>query len=102
MMIDSITKTELIRKFADQHHIHPSVSEDIVNSILHALVRALRDDQRIEIRGFGSFEIRTRAPRKARNPRTGETVMTTGSRLIHFKPGKDLKERVDQKKPPRL
>ncbi|MBS7351325.1 MAG: integration host factor subunit beta [Comamonas sp.] len=61
-------------------------------TITHALVRG----QRIEIRGFGSFMVHQRAPRQGRNPRTGEQVAVPAKRVVHFKPGKALRQAVDK------
>ena len=67
-----------------------------VNRILECMSDGLSKGHRIEIRGFGSLTCRYRAPRKAHNPRTGERVYTTGKYTPHFKPGKEMRERVDQ------
>ncbi len=67
-----------------------------VKQILEYLSRTLADGERVEIRGFGSFALRYRGPRIGRNPRTGEVVSLTGKYVPHFKPGKRLRERVDQ------
>ena len=67
-----------------------------VKIILDRITEALVDDERIEIRGFGSFKLHERPPRTGRNPRTGEVVNIPAKRVPHFKPGKELRERVDQ------
>ena len=66
-----------------------------LNCILGQMITALAHGERIEIRGFGRFELRHRPPRLARNPKTGETVSLTAKVGIHFKPGKEMRERVD-------
>lgn len=66
-----------------------------VKSILEAMVASLVNGQRIEIRGFGSFSLSQRASRVGRNPKSGEKVMVPAKKVPHFKPGKDLRERVD-------
>lgn len=71
---------------------------ETVNYILTQMVDCLVSGQRIEIRGFGSFSVRYRPPRKAHNPKTGEKVVTEGKYCPHFKPGKELRERVDAAK----
>jgi integration host factor subunit beta len=63
--------------------------------VLDAMTQALASGQRIEIRGFGSFSLSERLPRIGRNPKSGEKVMVPGKRVPHFKPGKELRERVD-------
>jgi len=70
-------------------------AEIIVNTIFDSMVEVLRSEERIEIRGFGSFEIRVRAPRMGRNPKTGKNVPVNERRVPFFKVGKELKERVN-------
>jgi len=60
------------------------------------MVNALAEGQRVEIRGFGSFSLHHRPPRVGRNPKTGESVSVGSKYVPHFKPGKELKERVNQ------
>jgi len=69
---------------------------DSVNLLLDTLSDSLGDGHRIEIRGFGSFDLHYRKPRNAHNPRTGEKVVTTAKYSPHFKPGKELRELVDK------
>ena len=91
-----MTKSELIAKLAVRYpQLVAKDAEFAVKMILDAMTQSLVEGQRIEIRGFGSFEARQRAPRKARNPKTGETVYTQSKNAVHFKPGKELRERVD-------
>src|SRR5690606_14174123 len=66
-----------------------------VKTVLDAMTQALASGQRIEIRGFGSFSLSERAPRIGRNPKSGEKVQVPGKQVPHFKPGKELRERVD-------
>ena len=70
-------------------------AEFAVKAILDAMNDALVRGQRIEIRGFGSFSLHFRPPRQGRNPKTGEAVALSGKYVPHFKPGKDLRERVN-------
>ena len=70
-------------------------AEVIVNEVFSSMADELRGDGRIEIRGFGSFSLHFRPPRQGRNPKTGETVALAGKYVPHFKPGKDLRERVN-------
>ena len=72
-------------------------AEAIVNAVLEAMVESLRSGSSIEIRGFGSFRLRHRAARVGRNPKTGEAVALAAKYVPHFKPGKELRERVNQK-----
>jgi integration host factor subunit beta len=66
-----------------------------LNCMLNQMADALVEGERIEIRGFGSFDLRHRPPRIARNPRTGEAVNLPAKVAIHFKPGKEMRDRVD-------
>lgn len=69
--------------------------EVIVNTIFDSMCHSLQRGSRIEIRGFGSFEVRTRRPRQGRNPKTGQTVSVGTRKVPFFKVGKELKDRVD-------
>ena len=93
---ESITKSELINRLAEKR---PSLSlkevELSVNCLLETISSALEQGRRTEIRGFGSFDTRERAPRQARNPKTGERVLTPATRSVHFKPGKELAVRIN-------
>jgi integration host factor subunit beta len=69
-----------------------------VNEILDLLSQALLKKQRVEVRGMGSFDLRFRAPRNAHNPKTGEKVVTESKYSVHFKPGLELRQRVNDSK----
>ncbi len=89
-------KSELIEQMAARMtHLTEKQVADGVNKILELMSKALIDNQRIEIRGFGSFSLHYRPPRNAHNPKTGEKVVTEAKHSPHFKPGKELRERVD-------
>jgi integration host factor subunit beta len=91
-----MTKSELIARLAE--HFPQLVAKDAdfaVKTILDAMADSLAVGQRIEIRGFGSFALNRRPPRIGRNPKSGERVMVPEKRVPHFKPGKELRERVD-------
>ncbi len=91
-----MTKSELIELLAEQQpHLSQADVELAVRSIIEQLSRALADGERIEIRGFGSFCLHYRPPRMGRNPKTGEAVALPGKHVPHFKPGKELRERVN-------
>jgi integration host factor subunit beta len=75
-------------------------AEAMVNAVFTAMADALRADERIEIRGFGSFVVKHRRAREGRNPKTGNTVFVAAKRVPFFKVGKELKLRVDGKLPP--
>ncbi|MBP7548050.1 MAG: integration host factor subunit beta [Corallincola sp.] len=91
-----MTKSELIeRLIVRQSHLSPREVEWAVKEVIEQLSSSLEDGRRIEIRGFGSFSLHHRAPRIGRNPKTGETVKLEAKRVPHFKPGKELRERVN-------
>ena len=91
-----MTKSELIENIAiKQDQLPPRDVEQAVRMILERMAKALVNKQRIEIRGFGSFSLHYRAPRTGRNPKTGDSVTLSGKYVPHFKPGKDLRDRVN-------
>ncbi|MBV1929166.1 MAG: integration host factor subunit beta [Gammaproteobacteria bacterium] len=91
-----MTKSELIDRISQfQDQLPLKDVELAVKMILEEMAQALVDNQRIEIRGFGSFCLHYRKPRVGRNPKTGETVELPGKFVPYFKPGKELRERVN-------
>jgi integration host factor subunit beta len=91
-----MTRSELVTALAKrQPHLLRHDVELIVNCLLKQMADAIAWGERIEIRGFGSFDLHYRAPRIARNPKTNETVDLPAKVVVHFKPGKDMKDRVD-------
>lgn len=91
-----MTKSELIERIAaKQDQLPPKDVELAVKMVLERMTQALVHNQRIEIRGFGSFCLHFRAPRMGRNPKTGDTVELSGKYVPYFKPGKELRERVN-------
>ncbi len=91
-----MTKSELIEIItAKQKHLPAKDVELALKQILEIMSDALSQGERIEIRGFGSFSLHFRPPRQGRNPKTGEAVALSGKYVPHFKPGKDLRERVN-------
>ena len=89
-------KSELIANLAAKMTNLPEKQvTECVNTILELMSTALVQGKRIEIRGFGSFSLHYRPPRNAHNPKTGKKVVTTAKYSPHFKPGKELRERVD-------
>lgn len=92
----SVTKSELIQALADkQPHLGIKDVELSVKALLKRMTNALSDNERIEIRGFGSFSLHHRPPRVGRNPRTGDPVELPEKYVPHFKPGKELRDRVN-------
>jgi integration host factor subunit beta len=92
-----MTKSELIERLADKMRQVPSKDVELsIKEMLEQRAQTLQKGERIEIRGFGSFSLHYRAPRVGRNPKTGETVKLDGKYVPHFKPGKELRERVNE------
>jgi integration host factor subunit beta len=92
----SMTKSELISRLTE--HYPQLTAKDVkiaVATILEAMFTTLANGRRIEIRGFGTFTINRRPPRIGRNPKTGEEVPVPAKFVPHFKPGRELRERVD-------
>ncbi len=91
-----MTKSELIELIAArQSQLSSKDVELAVKTIIEHMAQTLATGERIEIRGFGSFSLHYRAPRIGRNPKTGESVGLSGKYVPHFKPGKELRERVN-------
>lgn len=91
-----MTKSELIELIAaKQSQLSIKDVELAVKTIIEQMAETLSTGERIEIRGFGSFSLHYRAPRIGRNPKTGESVGLAGKHVPHFKPGKELRDRVN-------
>ncbi|MGF1756909.1 integration host factor subunit beta [Photobacterium sagamiensis] len=91
-----MTKSELIERLCSQQtHLSAKQVEDAIKEILEHMAGTLAEGDRIEIRGFGSFSLHYRAPRVGRNPKTGDKVELDGKYVPHFKPGKELRDRVN-------
>jgi integration host factor subunit beta len=92
-----VTKSELIEALANkQGHLAFKDVELAVKCMLEQMSEALSSGERIEIRGFGSFSLHYRPPRIGRNPKTGDSVSLAPKYVPHFKPGKELRDRVDE------
>ncbi len=92
-----MTKSELIETISRmQKHLPAKDVELAVKHLLELMSESLANGERIEIRGFGSFSLHFRPPRMGRNPKTGQPVALAGKYVPHFKPGKDLRERVNE------
>ena len=90
-----MTKSELLELLARrQPHLKADDVDMSVKSLLQMMGSALAAGERIEVRGFGSFSLHYRPPRTGRNPKTGDAVALPGKHVPHFKPGKELRERV--------
>lgn len=91
-----MNKSELIEKMAAKNPSLPiKMVENVVKILLEQLSESLEKGQRMEIRGFGSFSLHYRKPRQGRNPKTGDAVSLDGKFVPHFKPGKELRDRVN-------
>jgi integration host factor subunit beta len=90
-----VTKRNIVQTIAKQSGLQQLQAKQIVQKTFDAIVTAIVEDGRVELRNFGVFEVRWRKPRKARNPRTGEKVFVPARCIVTFKPGQAIKERVD-------
>ena len=91
-----MTKSELIERISTKNPQLPLRDiEEATKLVFNCMIQALEKNERIEIRGFGSFSLRYRKPRDGRNPKTGSKVALLGKYVPHFKPGKELRERVN-------
>lgn len=87
-----MTKAELVEQVARDTLLTKKHAELVVNTVFESIVQSLKGGDKIELRGFGSFRIRRRGARLGRNPKTGDHVKVPPKRIPYFKPGKDLKE----------
>jgi len=91
-----MTKQQLIEKAAAKTELKKAEVEVAVDSVLELIAEALRSNERVDIRGFGSFVVKDRKERQGRNPRTGETITIPAKRDASFRPGKELTETLAQ------
>ena len=89
-----MTKKEIVKTISDEIGLTQLKTKEIVQKTFDAIVETLVDERRIELRNFGVFEVKKRAARKARNPRTGAKVYVKEKFVVTFKPGKEMEERV--------
>jgi len=93
---NAMTKSELIARLAEKNpHLYQRDVERIVTTIFDEIAGALARGDRVELRGFGAFSVKTRDARQGRNPRTGETVAVEGKAIPFFKTGKQLREKLN-------
>ena len=90
------TKADLVEKIAAQVTLSKKDSEIVVNTVFRSIVDALANDDKVELRGFGSFRTRKRRSRVGRNPKTGDRVDVPEKKVPFFKPGKNLKKLVNE------
>ncbi|MBI5848750.1 MAG: integration host factor subunit beta [Nitrospirae bacterium] len=93
-----MTKSVLIEKVSEKvDGLTRNQTEIVVETVFESIKKALMNGEKIEIRGFGNFRLKNRNPRKARNPKTGESVDVPGKKVLYFKVGKALKEALNTK-----
>jgi integration host factor subunit beta len=97
-----VTKKEIVKKISEDIGLTQLKTKDIVQRTLDAIIDTLVSEGRIELRNFGVFEVKRRAPRKARNPRTGDKVFVPSKNVVTFKPGKEMEELVRKMNPEKL
>jgi len=100
--IANVTKKEIVKKISEDIGLTQLKTKDIVQRTLDAIILTLVSEGRIELRNFGVFEVKQRAPRKARNPRTGDKVYVPSKNVVTFKPGKEMEELVRKMDPTNL
>jgi len=91
-----MTKAELVEELARTSELTRKHAEVIVDAVFSSIVEALQRGDKIELRGFGSFRLRSRDSRTGRNPKTGAGVVVPAKRVPHFKPGKELRELINR------
>ncbi len=90
-----MTKADLVEEVVGACALSKRDAEVIVNTVFSSIIGALENDDKIELRGFGSFRVRRRRPRQGRNPKTGAQVEVPEKRIPYFKPGKELKDLIN-------
>jgi integration host factor subunit beta len=97
-----VTKAALVEEVSRAADLTKKHSEVIVDAVFRSIITALHRGEKIELRGFGSFRLRQREPRKGRNPKTGDRVEVPPKRVPYFKPGKELKELINREPAPEV
>jgi integration host factor subunit beta len=92
-----MTKSSLIKKISIQRNLSVAEATTVVDTIFEQIASSLSQGQRVELRGFGSFGLKQRQSRLGRNPKTGKAVSVEAKRVMFFKAGKELRQRVDSK-----
>ncbi|CCQ98494.1 non-specific DNA-binding protein HBsu; signal recognition particle-like (SRP) component [[Clostridium] ultunense Esp] len=91
-----MNKTELVAKVAEATELSKKDAQKAVEAVFDAITEALKAGDKVQLVGFGNFEIRERSARKGRNPQTGEEIQIAASKVPAFKPGKALRDSVTQ------
>ena len=94
-----MTKAEMVEKVSSKINLTKKDTERVVNIVFGSIIQALTQGDKVELRGFGSFRVRSRESRDGRNPRTGDTVRIPSRKVPFFKAGKKLRELVDREIP---
>lgn len=89
-----MTKKEIVRRISEELGLKQTDTKEVVQRTFDAIIEALATEQRVELRNFGVFEVKKRAARKARNPKTGDEVLVPARFVVTFKPGKEMEQRV--------
>jgi len=89
-----VTKKEIVLKMVSELELQHATAKEVVQLLFDAIIDALAEEGRIELRNFGVFEVKRRAARNARNPKTGDRVSVPEKLVVTFKPGKEMEERV--------
>ncbi len=97
-----MTKKEIVKAISEELGLTQLKTKEVVQRTLDGIVETLAREGRIELRNFGVFEVKRRAPRKARNPRTGDKVYVPAKNVVTFKPGKEMEERVAELDPSKV
>ena len=90
-----MTKADLVEEVVRVAGLSKKQAEIVVNTVFSSIIEALESDDKIELRGFGSFRVRRRRSRQGRNPKTGDQVAVPEKRIPYFKPGKELKDLIN-------
>ena len=96
--MSSLIKSKLIESLTNKNpHLYTRDLERVVSTVFNEITKSLAEGRRVELRGFGAFSIQRRAPRVGRNPRTGEAVQVSDKYIPRFKPGRELKIKLNEK-----
>lgn len=91
-----MTKADLVEEVIRVADLSKKDAESVVNTVFEQIMEALKSDDKIELRGFGSFRVRRRRSRLGRNPKTGDRVDVPSKRIPYFKPGKELRDLINE------
>ncbi len=92
--VNSMNKTDLINAVAEKSELSKKDATQAVDAVIESITDSLKDGEKVQLIGFGNFEVRERAARKGRNPQSGEEIEISASKVPAFKPGKALKDAV--------